>query len=94
MNDVSIRHFAAAQHVSCRQFDDDVVMVDLQGGEYFALDAIGARMWNMLTSGQTTSEVASSLSVEFDAEPAQILRDCEILVDDLLRRGLLVVKDR
>lgn len=79
-----------AHDVRYREFDDELVMVDLQGGEYFALDAIGRRMWNELASGKSPLEVAASMATEFDATQDQIARDCLALADELIGRGLLV----
>lgn len=82
--------FAASEHVRSRQFDDERVMLDLQGGAYFALDAIGARMWDSLTAGQTPAEVAAHLVSEYEASQEQILEDCVLLAAELVNRGLLV----
>jgi hypothetical protein len=83
---------AAAEHVRCRRFDDDLVMVDLEGGEYFALDAVGGRMWDLLVSGKTPAEVGAILVVEYDSTEDQISHDCAKLVEGLLERRLLVVR--
>ena len=53
---------AAAESVRYRQFDDELVIVDLEGGEHFALSGIGSRMWHELISGKTPAEVAASSS--------------------------------
>jgi hypothetical protein len=82
---------APAEHVRFRAFDDDLVMVDLQGGQYFALDVVGARMWELLTSGKTPAQVAATLTAEYDATEEDILRDCIRLTDELLKHRLLVV---
>jgi hypothetical protein len=84
---------AAARHVRCRRFGDDLVMVDLEGGEYFALDTVGARMWDSLVSGNTPAEVAVALSTEYEADEDEILRDCTKLAAELLKRGLVVVRE-
>jgi hypothetical protein len=84
------RRVAAAEHVRCRQFDEDLVMVDLNGGEYFALDSIAARMWELLVSGRTATQIAATLALEYAASEDDILGDCVKLADDLLERGLLV----
>ncbi len=86
------RRVAAAEHVRCRRFDDDLVMIDLEGGEYFALDPVGARMWDLLMSGKTPADVGASLAAEYEAGEDEIRRDCTKLVDELLERGLLVVR--
>ena len=83
---------AAAEHVHCRQFDGDLVMVDLQGGEYFALDDVGARMWDLLNSGKSPAEIGRDLATEYEADEDKILGDCMKLADELLERGLVVVR--
>jgi hypothetical protein len=82
----------AAECVRWRQFDDELVMVDLQGGEYFALNAVGARMWDLLASGKTLAETATALASEYNAGQDEILGDCTKLADELLKRGLIVLK--
>jgi hypothetical protein len=82
---------AASEHVRCKRFDDDLVMVDLQGGEYFALDAVGARMWDLLIAGKTPAAVAAALTAEYEASEDEMLRDCTTLANELLKRGLLIV---
>jgi hypothetical protein len=80
----------AAEGVRFRQFDDELVLVDLAGGEYFALNGSGTRMWHELVSGKTPAEVGELLASEYEASGAQIESDCLALADDLFRRGLLV----
>ena len=82
---------ARAEHVRSRRFDDDLVMIDLEGGEYFSLDAIGARMWELLTSGETPAKVAATLAREYVASEDVILEDCTKLVEELVKRRLAVV---
>jgi hypothetical protein len=85
---------APAEHVHCRVFDDDLVMVDLQGGQYFALDVVGARMWELLIAGNTPAEVGDALAGEYEASKDEILRDCTKLANDLFTRGLLVIRSQ
>jgi hypothetical protein len=81
---------SAAPNVHCRRFDDELVMVDLEGGEYFSLDGVGARMWDLLRAGKTPDEVGAELAAEYDADKDKIVCDCTTLADDLLERGLLI----
>jgi hypothetical protein len=80
----------AATHVRCRRFDDELVMIDLAGGEYYALDAVGARMWELLVSGNTPAQAGLALASEYEAEHDTIVGDCVRLADELIERGLLV----
>ena len=78
-----------AANVFARDFDGEVVLLDLARGDYYGLDAIGARLWNGLMAGRTASEVAAQIGPEYDVEPDVIEQDLHALVDDLLARGLV-----
>jgi CO dehydrogenase/acetyl-CoA synthase alpha subunit len=67
-------------------------MVDLEGGEYFALDKVGARMWELLVAGETPARIAVILTSEYAAHERNILGDCIDLTEQLLKRGLLVLQ--
>jgi hypothetical protein len=78
------------EQVHYRQFDDEMLLLDLNRGEYYALNVVGARMWGALAEGKTPDEIATALAGDYDVEPAVLLQDCLSLVDDLVSRGLLV----
>jgi len=80
---------APAAGVHARRFDDEVVLLDLGGGDYYALNAVGARVWEELVGGKTPAEIAVVVATEFDVESARALDDCLALVDELVARGLL-----
>ena len=78
-----------AQHVHAREFDGDLILLDLEAGEYFALNAVALSMWNELMRGRTPQEVAETLSSVYDVAREDLTRDCVKLVEELLRRGLV-----
>jgi Coenzyme PQQ synthesis protein D (PqqD) len=79
-----------APSVHARLFDGELVILDLAGGEYFALDAIGSRLWRALESGQSIDDVAKAVVAEYDVTLAEASADLEALAEDLTSRGLLV----
>jgi len=79
-----------ADSVHARAFDEELVILDLQGGEYYALDPIGTMLWQGLASGQTIEEIAADVVREFDVTRERAIADLVALADDLLTRGLLV----
>jgi Coenzyme PQQ synthesis protein D (PqqD) len=82
-----------ADAVHARLFDEELVILDLARGEYFALDPVGARVWAGLQSGRTVEEMAQEIVSEYDVSLDGALADLTALGDDLVARGLLVRDD-
>jgi hypothetical protein len=79
-----------ADGVFARLFDDELLIIDLSRGEYFALDPIGARLWSAIEDGQSVERLAHALTAEYHVAFEQALADLEALVAELVARGLLV----
>ena len=80
-----------APNVFTREFDGEVVVVDLERGDYFGLDVVGARAWSGLAVGRTPREVARELCLEFDVEIDRLLADLVALTHELVTRKLMEV---
>ena len=78
--------------VHSRVFGDEVMLLDLESGQYFSLNPVGTRMWTCLAEGKSPAEVANDLQSEYDIEPHVLLKDCVALAEELLRRGLLKLR--
>jgi hypothetical protein len=83
-------HAKAAPHVFVREFDGELVLLDVARGDYFGLDPLGARLWEGLTSGRTPHEVAEEITRDYDVDYAQSVADLTRLADQMLERGLLI----
>jgi hypothetical protein len=79
-----------APSTHARRFDGELVILDLSGGEYFALDAIGARLWDGLLAGKTAAEIAAEIVAEYSVTIEQATADLQELAEELRRRGLLI----
>lgn len=77
-----------AQHVGWCEDGDRAVLVDLRSGERHALDAGGARTWQLLVTLGSTAAVAKRLSASYPDTPG-LTEDIAHFTADLLERGLL-----
>jgi hypothetical protein len=80
-----------AEGVFARSFDDELLIVDLAHGEYFALDGVGSMLWQGLDAGRTVEEIAYEVVEVYDVTYEQSLRDLSQLLADIVERGLLVI---
>jgi hypothetical protein len=75
-----------------RELDGESVLLNLETGIYFGLDAVGTRVWQLAAGDSSLRAVRDRLIEEYDAEPATIERDLLSLADALVGKGLWVVK--
>lgn len=72
-----------------RQVGDETVILDLASGNYFGLDAVGARIWQLIGEGRTLDQVCEVVVAEYDVSRDVAERDLLSLVEELQGRGLL-----
>ena len=65
------------------------MLLDLDRREYFALDDVAARMWEVLSDTGEVLSVVESLALEFDVERSSLQEDVEQFVQTLADRNLV-----
>ncbi len=75
--------------VMARQVGDETVILHLGSGNYYGLDPVGARAWQMLADGRTPAQACEQLLAEYEVSRAQLEADLGTLLRDLLDNGLL-----
>ena len=72
---------------------DSVVLLNLGDGEYFALDDVGARIWELCDGTRTADDLIAILCEEYDAPAATVREDALALLDELVAASLLVARE-
>jgi hypothetical protein len=75
-------------NVVFRVLGEEAIVLGLDRGEYFGLDQVGTRIWQLLES-HDLADVAAVLTREFEVARAQAESDVVAFVDRLIDRGLL-----
>lgn len=75
--------------IAFRRVGDEMALVNLDTGVYYGLDAVGARMWELLAGDGRLHTVAARMQEEFDVAPDQLEADLIRLVSELLGKGLV-----
>ena len=68
------------------------VLLRLEDGGYYALDEVGAIIWDLCDGHRTVSEVVAALCAEFDAPEETVQADVLEFIADLRREHLLAVE--
>ena len=77
--------------VMARTVGDETVILDLASGTYFGLDPVGARIWQLMTDGQTLAAICDTLLDEYEVTRETLEGDILRLTEDLRAKGLVSI---
>ena len=89
MPDVSGR-LRVHRSVLSRELAGETVLLNLESGVYYGLDAVGTRAWNLLAEERTLADVCTIMLEEFDVTHDTLQQDLTTLVRELCEKQLLV----
>ena len=75
------------------QVDNEIVALNIESGVCYGLNAVGARVWNLIEEPTRIGEVCDTLLAEYTVEPDTCRREVLELVEELMSEGLVVVSD-
>ena len=76
-----------------RELDGESVILNLETGNYFGLDAVGTRMIAALSTSDRIQAAYDVLAAEYDADPELLRRDLEAFIEKLVDRGLVEIRE-
>jgi hypothetical protein len=68
---------------------ETVILLTPDSGEYFTLNEVGGRIWELADGSRTAAEIAGTLVDEYDAPPEEIQADMFELLSELAEERLL-----
>lgn len=79
-----------SKNVHARLLGEQVVLLDFANGDFFALDAVGAVVWDALTRGASIRQLAEAVAARYDVTVSVAIGDVAALVRELRMRALVV----
>jgi precorrin-6B methylase 2 len=76
--------------VLSRELAGETVLLNLESGVYYGLDAVGTRAWNLLAEERTLADVCTIMLEEFEVAHDTLQQDLTMLVRELCEKQLLV----
>jgi len=68
-----------------------LVLLDLDGGQYYSLDEVSARVWELCDGEHGVDGIVEAISAEYDAPVETIYEDVLAFLEEMLDEKLLVV---
>jgi len=72
--------------------EDGAILLDVESGKYFALNAVGARVWCGIGNGRSAEEVLEELEATFDAPRERIRTDVARILAQLEADQLIAAR--
>jgi hypothetical protein len=69
---------------------NDLLLFNMEDGNYYSLNEIGGRIWELCDGNHSVSQVIAALAVEYDASEQVLEQDVLELLQDF-RKGKLIV---
>jgi len=83
----------AAEDQVSSDLGGEVAILDLQGGTYYGLDAVGARIWSLIQQPKNVEEIRNTLVSEYEVNEDRCERDLIALLQKLADEGLIEVRN-
>ena len=72
--------------------DGEIVMLSIQRGEYFGLDKIGSRIWELIEHSITVDTIKQLLLEEYEVNEPTCEKDLIEFLEDLETKGLIIIE--
>jgi coenzyme PQQ synthesis protein D (PqqD) len=69
-----------------------LVLLDLDGGQYYSLDEVSARVWELCDGEHGVDGIVEAISAEYDALAETIYEDVLAFLEEMMDEKLLVVE--
>lgn len=81
----------ASSNLVAADVKDEKVILEFGSGTYFGLDAIGARIWQLMQQPIGVGTIVATLLEEYGVEATQCAHDVTALLNDLHSHGLIQI---
>ena len=83
------RRITVNEAVVHTELDEESILLNVETGIYFGLNALGTDIWRALAHGADGPEIVAQLTAAYDAPREQLLADLTAFLDQLAARGLI-----
>lgn len=78
------------EQVIAQKASNDLLLFNMDDGNYYSLDEIGSRIWELCDGNHSVSQVVAALAAEYDASDELLDKDVAELLENLHSMKLIV----
>ena len=76
-----------------RELEGEKVLLNLSSEEYYSLNEVGTRVWDLADGERTVAVLVDAIVAEYEAEREEVTEDVLALLDEMVDEGLLSWRD-
>ena len=84
---------AGENQVASEFLDDETILLDIYGGDYYGLNPVGARILSIVETPTPVADIVKTLLKEYDLEENVCLREVLDFLGELAERQLVEIRD-
>jgi hypothetical protein len=77
--------------VFASEIDDEVVMMNIESGRYYGMDAVGSRIWELISEKIRVRDLIAALVEEYDVGEEQCWSDVMEFLHELSDQNLIEI---
>ena len=81
------------EHILFQELREEVVLLNLETGDYYGLNEIGARAWSLLRESPRLEQILNLLLDTYEVSEEQLTEDLRTFLADMEAHGLVEVHD-
>lgn len=82
--------YKAPDNYSWRDVNNELVVLNLQSGEYFTFNDVGRLIWLTLNDGKSVEDIAKAVVEQYSTAEEKAMADVKAFISNLLSEGLLI----
>jgi len=80
--------------VISQEVSGETVLLDLQSENYFGLDEVGTRIWQLIKETSDLQAIFKTLLAEYDVSEERLRQDLDTLLGEISGLGLIRLEQR
>jgi len=80
--------------VISQEVSGETVLLDLESENYFGLDEVGTRIWQLIKETNDLAAIYQTLLKEYDVSEERLQQDLDTLLGEISQLGLVTLEQR
>lgn len=82
---------AGETNIVFNEMDGETIMMSIENGEYYGLNSVASRIWQLLESPRAVSEICDAVLPDYDVTREQCAQDVLFFLNRMAEKGVVKI---